>query len=237
MAQPTTAKFGKMLIELGEPSGTDPAAVTVTSLSNTNPARCTVGAADIAKFQNGMIVVIAGATGTGMTNANGSHAISSVGTPANTFTLTGVDTSTGAAPQTTGVTADPPAVMVWAAPCGFTSKGVTLSKNLSEVNIPDCTNPDAPIWIGRDVTSQSAVITGDGVAAGESLPNWDDAFMNTEAVPMRVTVTFDGLGTKVITGMFHVDSEAITVEAGGRVNLAINAQSDGAITADWTPAP
>lgn len=131
-----------------------------------------------------------------------------------------------------GDDATPP---VYSAPCGFTSKGVTLSKNLSEVNIPDCTNPDDPIWVGRDVTSQSATITGDGVAAGESLGDWDDAFMATDPVPMRVTVEFEGLGTKVIEGLFHVDSEAITVEAGGRVNLAINAQSDGAITAVWTP--
>ena len=32
---------------------------------------------------------------------------SRVGTPANTFTLVGVDTSAAAAPQTAGVTADP----------------------------------------------------------------------------------------------------------------------------------
>jgi hypothetical protein len=131
-----------------------------------------------------------------------------------------------------GDDADPP---VYTSPCGFTSKGVTLSKNLQEVNIPDCDDPDAPVWVGRDVISQSATITGDGVAAGESLPDWDDAFMQTDPVPMKVEILYDGLGTKIIEGMFHVDSEAITVEAGGRVNLAINAQSDGAITAVWTP--
>src|SRR5262245_32131915 len=123
MAQPTTARFGKMLIELGEPSTTDPTAQPVTNLSNTNPAVCTVSSANIGKFQNCMTVVIAGATGTGMTNANGSHQITSVGSPANTFTLVGVDTSTGSAPQTTGVTADPPPVTVYGAPCGLTTKG------------------------------------------------------------------------------------------------------------------
>jgi hypothetical protein len=132
-----------------------------------------------------------------------------------------------------GDDATPP---VYAAPCGFTSKGITLSKNLSEVNIPDCDNPDDPIWVGRDVTSQSATITGEGVAAGESLPDWNDAFMSTDPVPMRVTVEYEGVGSKVYEGKFHVDSEAITVEAGGRVSLAINATSDGAITSAWTPA-
>jgi Phage tail tube protein len=236
MAQPTTAKFGKMIISLGEHAPGTP--VAVTSLSNANPAVVTVGASDITKFKNGDIVVIAGATGTGMTVANGSHSISSVGSPANTFKLTGVNTSAGTAPQTTGVTAAPPsATITYTSPCGFTSKGVTLSKNLQEVNIPDCADPDAPIWVGRDVISQSATITGDGVAAGESLPDWDDAFMTTAPVPMRVEITYDGLGKKTVEGMFHVDSEAISVEAGGRVNLAINAQSDGAILATWTTLP
>ena len=47
-----------------------------------------------------------------MTVANGPHLISSVGVPLpNTFTLFGVDTSTGAAPATTGITADPPGSM------------------------------------------------------------------------------------------------------------------------------
>jgi hypothetical protein len=237
MAQPTTAKFGKMLIEIGTPSGTDPGPVTVTSLSNANPAHVTVASADIAKFQDGMTVVIAGATGTGMTVANGSHTISSVGTPANTFTLTGVDTSTGSAPQTTGVTADPPAAVVFGAPCGFTSKGVTISKNMQEVNIPDCEDPDAPIWIGRDVQSQTCTITGDGVAAAESVPDWDAAAMTTESMPMRVTIEFTGVGNKVIAGNFHVDSEAFAADAGGRVTLAINAVSDGQVTAAWTPTP
>ena len=84
-----------------------------------------------------------------------------------------------------GDDAEPP---VYAAPCGFTSKGVTISKNLQEVNIPDCDNPDDPIWVGRDVQSQSATITGDGVAAAESVPDWDDAAMSTDSVPMRVTL-------------------------------------------------
>jgi len=81
--------------------------VAVTSLSSSYPARVTVAAADIAKFKDGMYVTIAGATAGGkLEPANGSHVISDVGTPANTFTLTGIDTAGGTA-QTTGLTATP----------------------------------------------------------------------------------------------------------------------------------
>lgn len=86
----------------------DPGPVPVLSLTNANPAVITVGAPDIGKLQNGMTVTIAGATGTGMTAANGAHVIQGVASPANSYQLVGVNTSAGSAPQTTGVTVDAP---------------------------------------------------------------------------------------------------------------------------------
>src|SRR5690606_5463030 len=38
--------------------------------------------------------------------------------------------------------------MTYAAPCGFTSKSLTLTKNLTEVNLPDCDDPDSVAWVG-----------------------------------------------------------------------------------------
>jgi hypothetical protein len=236
MAQPTTAKFGKMRIMLGEYPDV---AVTVTSLSNANPAVVTVASADIAKFHDGDSVTIEGATGTGMTNANGVHAITSVGTPANTFVLVGVDTSAGAAPQTTGVTAnikDTSGTVSYIAPCGLTTKGLAISKNLQEVDIPDCDDPDAPSWIARDVQNLSITVSGDGVAAAESVPNWNAAAMSTASVPMRVEIEFS-TGTKEFEGDFVVDNLTFGAEQGGRVTLSFNAQSDGQVSDIWVPVP
>jgi len=233
MAKPTTARFGKMRILLGEQQPSTP--VAVTSLANANPATCAVAAADIGKFTNGMEVLIAGATGAGLVNANGLHTISSVGTPANSFTLTGVDTSAGGAPQTSGVTATPPGPIIYSAPCGFTTKNFALTKNLTELDIPDCDDPDAPSWIGRDVQNLTATISGDGVAAAESVPDWNAAAISTESVPMKVEIEFTA-GMKSFTGDFIVDSLTFGAESGGRVTLAINAQSDGEIVDEWVPA-
>jgi hypothetical protein len=80
-------------------------AIPVTSLSNGNPARCTVAAADIGKFSNGKKVQVSGAD-TAHSAANGLHTISAVGTPANTFILDNVDCSGASGAQTTGVTVD-----------------------------------------------------------------------------------------------------------------------------------
>lgn len=233
MAQPTTAKAGKMRVMLGTPTGTDPVPVTVTSLSKTNPATCTVGVADIGKFQNGQIVLIAGATGTGLVNANGYKTIANVNSPvANQFTLLATDTSLGAAAQTTGVTADPPRIVTYAAPCGFTTKALTLTKNLNEVNIPDCDNPDAVAWIGRDAQSLTGQVTGEGVAAAESVPTWQAAFNNTSSVPTRIEIDFP-TGLLTYEGFMQCESLAYAAEQGGRVSLNVSLQSDGALVDTW----
>jgi hypothetical protein len=236
MAQPSTAKFGKMRLMIGAyPDLT----ISLATITNTNPTRCTVAPGDIAKFKNGAQVTITDVVGAGLTVANGVWLMTSVGTPANSFTLVGCDTSAAAAPGTAVGSAkvkDESGVITYVSPCGLTSKNCTISKNLAEVSIPDCTDEDAPIWLGRDVQSLSCTISGDGVAAAESVPAWDAAALSTSSVPMKVEMDF-GVGNKVITGKFHVDSEAFAADSGGRVTLAINAQSDGQCTAVWTATP
>lgn len=121
------------------------------------------------------------------------------------------------------------------APCGFTSKSLTLTKNLSEVSIPDCDDPDAPISIGRDVESVSASISGEGVLAAEAVERWKEAFESTDSVPVEIEVTFS-TGVLLYTGLFHLASLAYSAEQGGRVTISVEMQSDGEITGTWTPA-
>jgi len=72
----------------------------------------TVAAADIDKFIDGMDVIFAGAVGTGWVNLNGTHSIWNVGTPANSFTVYGVDTTTATGTSPAGITAVPQGSMV-----------------------------------------------------------------------------------------------------------------------------
>lgn len=125
-----------------------------------------------------------------------------------------------------GDDADP---IVYAAPCGFTSKSLTLGKSLSEVSLPDCENPDAPIVIGRDVESITSSISGEGVLAASSVSTWLDAYESTESVPVKVEVEF-ATGIITWTGKMHVETLELGAEQGGRVTLNVSMQSDGALS-------
>lgn len=125
---------------------------------------------------------------------------------------------------------------VFAAPCGFTSKSLTLSKNLQEIDIPDCDDPDAIAWIGRDAQNLSAQIQGDGVAAAESIQDWNDAFQNVDSVSAKVEIEFS-TGTLTYTGLWQVDNLTFGAEQAGRVTLSVSMQSDGEIVDTWVPTP
>lgn len=125
---------------------------------------------------------------------------------------------------------------VFIAPCGFTSKSLTMGKNLSEVSIPDCDDPDAPIWLGRDVQSQTSQISGEGVLAAESVERWLAAYNSVESVECEVEVTFS-TGVLKFTGFWHLETLTIGAEQGGRVTINVSMQSDGEIVGTWTPTP
>jgi hypothetical protein len=123
---------------------------------------------------------------------------------------------------------------VFEAPCGVTSKSLVMGKNLSEVSIPDCLDPDAVIWLGRDVQSQTSSITGQGVLAAESVPRWLAAYESASSVECQVEVEFS-TGTLLFQGNWHLETWTLGAEQGGRVTIDVSMQSDGEIAGSWTP--
>lgn len=119
--------------------------------------------------------------------------------------------------------------LTYTAPCGFTSKALNLTKNLQEITIPDCDDPDAPFWQGRDVQSLSFAVTGDGVLAEESVDTWLDAFYSTESVPVQIEIEFPS-GTRTFNGLAHLEGFNVAVELGGRVTAQVSMQGDGELT-------
>ncbi|MET3925936.1 phage tail tube protein [Devosia sp. 2618] len=117
--------------------------------------------------------------------------------------------------------------IVYGAPCGLSSKTLTLSKALEEIMIPDCDDPLAVDWVGRDATSLSMAIGGEGVVAEASIDTWLDAQESPDATPVRVELEFT-LRTIIWLGFMHVESAELGAPSNtGRVTGNFSLQSDG----------
>lgn len=129
---------------------------------------------------------------------------------------------------------DPDSPGTYIAPCGFTSKALTLTKNLSEVAIPDCDDPDAAFWVARDVQTLSASVTGEGLLAAEAVPTWERAAKSTAPVGALVEIEF-ATGTLRYEGDVHIDSFNVSADQGGRAQVSVSMQSDGEMVSEWEP--
>jgi len=116
--------------------------------------------------------------------------------------------------------------LTYEAPCGFTQRSLTLAKNLEEVNIPDCDDPDQVDWVGRDATSLSMSVSGEGVLAAESVETWLAAWEDVESVPVQIDIVFPA-NTITWVGYMHVESIEIGANNGQRVTANVSLQSDG----------
>lgn len=125
--------------------------------------------------------------------------------------------------------------IVYAAPCGFTSKSLTLTKALEDVQVPDCEDPDKVDWLGRDAVSLSMAISGEGVLASESVETWLDAWESIDSVPAKVEIEFPAK-TITWTGLMQVETLEATAPNGRRVTATVSMQSDGEMVRTVTPA-
>lgn len=124
--------------------------------------------------------------------------------------------------------------IVYAAPCGFTQRSITLNKGLEEVSIPNCENPDSVDWVGRDATSLSMSISGEGVLASESVDTWIEGFESIESIPVKVEWEFPAK-TITWTGRMHIESMEVGANNGQRATNNVSLQSDGEMVRVTTP--
>lgn len=131
-----------------------------------------------------------------------------------------------------GNDADP---IVYSSPCGFTQRSITLTKGLEEVNVPDCDDPDKVDWVGRDATSLSMGISGEGVLSSESVDIWLEGFESIDSIPIKVEWEFPAK-TITWTGYAHIESMEVGANNGQRATNNVSLQSDGEMVRVTTPA-
>lgn len=123
----------------------------------------------------------------------------------------------------------------FSAPCGFTERSLAFNRELAETNVPSCTDEDAPSWLERDTTSQSATISGQGVLSIEALPTWLALLATTESANARVELWVAGVKQGTWSGAFQLESFETSGTKGERVTANVQMQSDGAVV--WTAGP
>lgn len=121
---------------------------------------------------------------------------------------------------------------VFAAPCGFTERSLSLSKELGSTNVPDCTDEDKASWTERDVIAKSAEISGQGVLDVTSLITWQGRFTSDVSFNVRIEVWRAAVKTGHWAGRFHIESLEVAGTRGERVTIQVGMQSDGALS--WT---
>lgn len=125
---------------------------------------------------------------------------------------------------------------VFTAPCGITSLTKSTSTNTSDIDIPDCDDPDLVIWLGIDEVSRRMTLTFSGTLAQQSLALWQEWELNGGFRNVR---WFRNLTDPVLRG--YLAGSALltefeeTSEARGRYTFTGTIIFDGQPT--WTAVP
>ena len=124
---------------------------------------------------------------------------------------------------------------VFATPCGFTDKSLKISKDVVDTTLPDCDDPDAASWIGREVKTISGEISSSGVMAMESLATWRAWALASTAKNVRVEVSGTGAqGGGYFAGSMHLSDFELKVALGEKAQVSVTLVTDGALS--WVAA-
>lgn len=121
------------------------------------------------------------------------------------------------------------------APCALNTKGINFTGTANEANVPDCDDPDAPLWIERVISTLSASIAGAGTLAFESYDIWREWFLS--GLERNIRVRFN---VAAPNGGYYSTSAVLTTfnttgNQGELATIDIEAQSDGEVV--WNAAP
>ncbi len=125
---------------------------------------------------------------------------------------------------------------VFSAPCGITSLTKSTSTNTSDVDIPDCDDPDVVVWLGIDEVSKRMTLTFSGTIAQQSLALWqawelDGGLRNVRW--LRNLTNLDLRGH--LSGPALLTEFEETAESRGRYTFTGTIIFDGKPV--WTPLP
>lgn len=114
-------------------------------------------------------------------------------------------------------------------------RGIDLTAETNDINVPDCDDPEAPAWVEREKRSWQGTISGQGVLNTPDIQAYFTWLSATTSRNVRVRVNVlqvDGGGHW--SGKFHLTQFNVTGNRGDKVQASITLLSDGPIA--WTAA-
>lgn len=119
--------------------------------------------------------------------------------------------------------------------CGMITKDFSLNATTSDSEVPDCDDPDLPIWIERVIRTMQAGFTGAGTMAEETYGFFRDWMLS--AAPKSVRIVLELSTPGYYYGQFLITNLGTPASLGdGKVGSSITLASDGPVAwADGAP--
>lgn len=126
--------------------------------------------------------------------------------------------------------------MQYTAPCGITQFGKDVTTNTNDVELRDCDDPDAPVWLGIDVVSKRMTLNLSGTLDQEAYRNlWRNWFMDEGSRPIRVYEKVGDTGWGYWEGLGVLTQYTDTANGGGSYTNTATVIFDGKPT--WVGTP
>jgi hypothetical protein len=110
-------------------------------------------------------------------------------------------------------------------------RGLVLTAQTNDVNVPDCDDPDLMAWIEREKISLGGQINGAGTLHAEDVDLYFAWLASSSTKNVKVVTDISGAsGGRVFTGAWHCTNFEISGNRGEKCSASITLLSSGAIT-------
>ena len=131
---------------------------------------------------------------------------------------------------------DPDAPGTFIAPCGISTFGKTVTTNTNDVELRDCDEPDAPVWLGIDVISKRMTLNLSGTLDQEAyVHTWRKWLMDETSRPIRVYEKVGASGWGYWEGMGVMTQYEDTASGAGSYTNTATIVFDG--KPEWVGTP
>lgn len=113
-------------------------------------------------------------------------------------------------------------------------RSVAYDATMRDETIPDCDNPDAVAWVGREKESLSVTFSGSGMLHKQDHAIFRNWWASEETKNCEIVIDDDTPANVITeTGAFHLTTFNVTGSRGVKMTADITIVSDGEVTPEY----